>query len=276
MKKSPIRRILFFSLLGLVILCTGTITFSALSNLNLPSHSPTVDRLNDLQKARLAEAIHLRQTLGDQVWPGWGQADIPIIVYNEQFAFIVGYPDPPTGWVKIPKNEQRGGPWELAPGEPFFGQAYYRQPLPDPQITPENFTVLVGNRWVITLQTRESLEASFYTGFPKQVPPFLRGVIPYRVVWGFLEGETEQYIQGLEHEAFHAFEGIKAADRLLAAENSSRLDSSYPGTTLARKPPGKQSLIYWRMQSRRKPMLKRSSWPSNSWRSEMPAVLLLV
>jgi hypothetical protein len=228
MKRFSFRRILIYSLLGLVVLCIGAIIVSALSNLNLPSRSLTVDRLDDLQKARLAEAAHLRQALGDQVWPGWGQADFPVIVYNEQYAFLVGYPNPPAGWVKIPKNEHRGASWELVPGNTFYGQIYYRQSLPDPLVTPENFIVLVGDRLVITLQTRESLEISFYTGFPKQVPSFLRAVIPYRVVWGFLEGETDQYIGGLEHEAFHAFEGIKAFDRLAAAENSVRQDSSYP------------------------------------------------
>jgi hypothetical protein len=52
----------------------------------------------DVEQARLIEMVHLRQTLGDVVWPGWGQAETPLIVYNGASAFLSGYPDPPPGW----------------------------------------------------------------------------------------------------------------------------------------------------------------------------------
>jgi hypothetical protein len=39
-----------------------------------------VDRLSDLGKARLIEIVHLRRELGDLVWAGWGQADLPPIL----------------------------------------------------------------------------------------------------------------------------------------------------------------------------------------------------
>jgi hypothetical protein len=67
MPKTSCRRILALGILGLVILCLGGVGVSMLSNLNLPAHSPVVERLSDLDKARLAEATHLRQTLGEAV-----------------------------------------------------------------------------------------------------------------------------------------------------------------------------------------------------------------
>jgi hypothetical protein len=75
-------RIIFFGSLGLILLCVAVVGISTLSNLNLPTHSQVTDHLSDMEKARLAEAIHLHQVLGETVWPGWGQMDIPIIVYN--------------------------------------------------------------------------------------------------------------------------------------------------------------------------------------------------
>ena len=96
--KRKIIKVVLAALLGFSILCVGIIGFLALSNRRLPTRSQVVDRLSDLEKARLAEAIHVRQTLGDEVWPGWGQVDIPFIVYNEEYAFLVGYPDPADGW----------------------------------------------------------------------------------------------------------------------------------------------------------------------------------
>ena len=93
--KGKLTKIILYSILELTVLCIGIIGYLALSNWNLPTHSQVVDRLSDLEKARLAEAIHLRHNLGDQVWPGWGDADIPFIIYNKSYAFLVNYPTPP-------------------------------------------------------------------------------------------------------------------------------------------------------------------------------------
>lgn len=221
-------RVLLFGLIGLTSLCIVAAGISYAINQNLPKHSQATERLTELEKARLAEAIHLRQSLGDTVWPGWGQAEIPLVVYNEQYAFLVGVRDPAPGWVKMPQNERRGSAWEPVPDDAFQGQTYYRQGLPDPEITPENFTVLVGEQWAASMETKEYMEASFYDGFPEQLPPVLRPIFPYRIIWGLLMGETENYIGGLEHEAFHALEGSLAPDRLEEAEQANQNESRYP------------------------------------------------
>jgi len=214
--------------LGLIVLCILAVAVSALSNLNLPQHSTTLDRLSELEKARLSEVLHLRTSLGDAVWPGWSQADIPLIVYNEQYAFLVGYPDPPAGWMKVPNLEPRGGPWEQVPDDAFEGRPYYRTLITDPQKTPEGFTVLVGDRWVATFQTREYGEVEFYRGFRQDLPSFISNLVPVRLVWALLMGKTESYIAALEHESFHAYEGILAVERLAAAEQMYSVAENYP------------------------------------------------
>lgn len=221
-------RISLYVVIGLVLLGIAAITFSALSNLTLPAHSQTTDHLSDLEKARLAEAIHLRQSLGDAVWPGWAALDIPLVVYNEAYAFLLNYPSPPAGWVKVPQDEARGGPWEEVPDDTFEGQPYYRQRLPDPDITPENFTVLIGGRWVATMQTKEYMEIAFYNGFREELPPAVSAIFPYRLAWGQLMGETDAYIGALAHEAFHAFQGNLAPLRLAEAEAANRSEAHYP------------------------------------------------
>ncbi len=226
--KRKITKILLFSLLVITLLCAGVVGFLVLSNRRLPTRSQVVDRLSDLEKARLAEAIHLRQTLGNAVWPGWGEADIPFIIYNEGYAFLLGYPEPPDGWVKVPQNEARGGHWEAVPGDTFNGQVYYRQELPDPEITPENFTVLVGDRWAATLATKEYSLVSFVDGFSDGLPPVIRTIFPYRWMWWQLVGETENYISALQHEAFHAYQGTVVPQRLAEAENAMDVDERYP------------------------------------------------
>jgi hypothetical protein len=142
-KGTKIVAITAFSLVGLCILL---IVISVISNLGLPQSSLVVQNLTQADKIRLTEAQHLRQSVGDQVWPGWGQADIPIIMYNESYAFLVGSPEPSPGWIKVPSGDKRGGPWEIVPDDAFNSEPYYRQALPGPEITPEAFTVQVGNR----------------------------------------------------------------------------------------------------------------------------------
>ena len=95
--KGRVRRWLKRVALCLVLLLVAVIGLSALNNLILPSCSSTIERLSDLDKARVLEALHLHKTLGDTLWPGWGSTTIPLIQYNEQYAFLVNDPAPPAG-----------------------------------------------------------------------------------------------------------------------------------------------------------------------------------
>ena len=212
----------------LLVVCLVAVCVSALSNLGLPTRSQVVDRMSNAEKARLSEMFHLRQTLGDTVWPGWSQADIPVIVYNEAYAFLVGYPDPPPGWLKMPQRIARGGAWEVVPDDTFAGQPYFRQRLTDPNVTPESFTVLVGNRWVATFATKEFAQIDFVRGLRAELPPVVRSFFPYRLAWRWLLGESEAYIGALEHEAFHAYQGQVAPARLARAEAAMQHDRHYP------------------------------------------------
>jgi hypothetical protein len=212
--------------LGILVLLGAV---SALSNVGLPSHSRQSEVLNELEKARLAEQFHLRSSLGNQVWPGWGEAEIPVVVYNEEYAFLVGYPGQPApGWEMVPDGEKRGGTWEKVPGDTFYGQTYYRQPLTDPEKTPENFTVLVGDRWAASLMTREYARIKMVSDLRADLPPVVRTVVPYRLVWQLIMGASETYIGGLAHESFHAFQGIQLPDRLAAAERAYQWENEYP------------------------------------------------
>lgn len=212
----------------LLVVCLVAVTVSALSNLGLPTHSQVVDRLSDVDQARLSEMVHLRQTLGGAVWPGWSQAEIPVIVYNEAYAFLIGYPDPPAGWLKMPQRIARGGAWEPVPDDTFEGRPYFRQRLIDPNVTPQSFTVLVGDRWVATFATKEYAQIDFVHGLRANLPPVVRSVFPYRLAWRWLMGESEDYIGALEHEAFHAYQGQVAPARLAGAEAAMQQDSLYP------------------------------------------------
>jgi hypothetical protein len=228
------RKILFITILSLTVLCLLLVGISALSNLGLPQQSVGTETLREADKIRLAEMNHLRQAVGDQVWPGWGQADIPAIAYNESYAFLIGYPSPPDGWVKVPQSIQRGDSWELVPGETFNSQPYYRQPLPDSDITPEAFTVLIGGRWVSSIQTFDWAKISLAQTIRQDLPPFAQPIFPYRLFVSQLLDGNDKYISLSAHEAFHAYQGMKASEKLIAAENTNlQFESQYPWNDVA-------------------------------------------
>ncbi len=207
-------KVLKWGLLSFVVLAI----VSSLYNLTLPTESIVKDILTQNEKAYISEAMNLQKKMGNEVWPGWGNLQIPVITYNEKYAFLVGYPNPPAGWFKMPKEELRGTEWEVVKNDHFVGTSYYRQLLLNPDITPESFVVKVGERWVATMQTKEYAAVAFYKGFRNELPPVLNAIFPYKIFWQFLMGSTENYIVGLEHEAFHAFQGTEVPQLLAEAE----------------------------------------------------------
>jgi hypothetical protein len=222
------RRWLLLGVVGVLFACVLLAGVSALSNARLPTHSAVVDRLSVPDKAHLAEAQHLRRSVGDAVWPGWGGADIPAIVYNEEYAFLVGLAEPADGWVKVPANERRGDAWETVPGETFDGQPYVRQRLAD-GVTPENFCLMVGQRWAYGMQTQDWMKISVVEPIRQDLPALLRPFFPYRLFAGALLEGSDKYISLHAHEAFHAYQGITAPERLAQAEQASwRWEKEYP------------------------------------------------
>lgn len=221
-------KVLLWLLLGLSGLCLLAAGISAVINRGLPLQSSTPERLTDADLARLEEALHLRQTLGDSVWPGWGSWDSPIILYNEKYAFLTGLDQPSPGWIKVPETAVRGGAWEQVQGLSLNGHPVYRQAVSDADRVIGAFTVRVGDRWVACLGTNEWSRVSFVRGMRGQLPPGVREVFPYPLVWQFLMGATDRYLAALMHESFHAYQGMLLPQKLDAAEQSTRLEGSYP------------------------------------------------
>jgi hypothetical protein len=210
------------------IFLIGVLLISGLYNLTLPDSSSVTEKLTDPQKAYLAEYLNLQPKVTSHIWPGFGDVKIPAIVYNEEYAFLIGIEHPDTGWYKMPSQEHRGGAWQKVSNDRFLDKSYYRQPLPDKNKTPENFTVKVGDNWVSTMQTREYAEVAFYNGFRDELPPLINWVFPYKIFWNLVMGNAENYVSGLMHEAFHAYQAMSVYHKFEKGESIARLSSEYP------------------------------------------------
>jgi hypothetical protein len=219
-------RIALTIIFAIPALCLLIVATSALSNFWAPSSSQAVEHLDELQKARITEMLNLRRNLGDQIWSGFGQADIPIIVWNEANAFLIGLENPPAGWITIPRHTRLGSTWKPVPGDDFYGQPYYRQLLPKDGTTPQAFTVLIGDHWSASLPTKDWMLISL----SEQVRQDFGPLFPHWLFARIGMSSTERYISpGLLHESFHAYQGITAPQRLEEGElANSQWADSYP------------------------------------------------
>ena len=205
------------AVLSLVVLVALALVASFVNNLRLPDEPPAGERLGDLDAARLAESIRLREHLGERVWPGWADADIPLIVYNGSFAFLVGADDPRPGWITVPGGERRGGPWEPVANDSIPGGVIFRSALPA-DVTPQAFTVRVGDAWAASLGTKAWMEYELVRTLREALPGFLRPVFPYGIFVDQALKGSDGHIAAMLHETFHAYQGLEAEARLVASE----------------------------------------------------------
>lgn len=221
-------RLFLKTLMWLLFIVFSVIIILVITNINLPKQSKYQDHLDSTQKIYIAEYQNLQKRIGESVWPRWGAKNIPVIVYNEYYVFLIGYDNPPKGWIKVPQNLQIGLDWEVVDNDIFFGEAYYRQKISDINVVPDNFTVKVGDKWVGSLQTYEYSAVAFYNGFKKELPSVLKQIFPYRFFWKMIMGTPEDYISALSHEAFHAFQGENNENKFNNAEFSNTQTDLYP------------------------------------------------
>ncbi|MFO7697491.1 MAG: hypothetical protein R6X16_10075 [Anaerolineae bacterium] len=211
------RRGTLFVIGGILLLCAVMSVLSSAANRRLAALPVAQSDLTALDMSRWQEAVHLRQVYGSSVWPGWADADIPLILYNEEYAFLLGLPQPEAGWTTVPGNRPQGARWEPV-SDLATGSELYRQRLTGDE-KPQAFAMFVGDRWVAGMTTKDALVQGFARGALESLPSAVRPLVP--AAWlAALVLDSDQYIAAISHEAFHAFQGLSAPERLWAAESA--------------------------------------------------------
>lgn len=145
-------------------------------------------RLSAADKEELAEALQLKAEVGDEVWPGFGPAEIPVVLYDENSEFLTGEENPPP-------------PWQAVEDDDFSGKRYFRRDAAKPQ----SFAVQVGKRWAGSISTLE----------------YMSSRIPLKLGRDF-------HIAVLLHEVFHAFQATRAPRHFREALAIYSVESGYP------------------------------------------------
>lgn len=184
----------FGALLGLCLLLS---TISAISNRDLPVED-NARILGVLDQARLLEALQLRAELGEQVWTGWGKAEIPVILWNGSYEFLFQYTGPPPAdWTVITMAELAGTP-------------SFRRTADNPQ----NFAVKVGETWTASIATKNNTDVFLIDSFRDIFPTPLKQIFPYRL----LIQPSETQLGAVLHESFHVYQYQRAPERIEQAE----------------------------------------------------------
>lgn len=144
--------------------------------------------LTQADKTELAEIFRLKTEVGDRIWPGFGAYGIPVVLFNDDFEFLIGFPDPPSPWMKVPDDD-------------IAGASYHRRPAGRVQA----FAVEVGGRWAGSIMTLEQMNAKA----PFRLPPDFHVVLAL-------------------HEMFHAFQASRAPERFARALKVYAAEGRYP------------------------------------------------
>lgn len=107
------------------------------------------------------------------------------------------------------------------------GEPVYRLALPD-GVSPQAFTVRVGDRWTGSMPTLELSRVSLGRQIRDQLPPVLEWIPPYRLLGRLFFRGPEHQVSLTLHETFHAFQAASALEHFAAAEGVLAVGSDYP------------------------------------------------
>jgi len=149
---------------------------------------PQQPALSARELTEITEVLKLKADTGDRVWPGLAAAQIPIILFNARYEFLLGAANPPA-------------PWEVLKDQSFEGRPYGRRSADNPQ----NFAVKVGSAYA---GSASSLELMNNKGPMKIAPDF--------------------HVVLILHEIFHAFQAVQDETRFDRALAVYQVEKNYP------------------------------------------------
>lgn len=192
-KPNRVLRVLLFIILGALVLCLGTVAVLLAMSAGTPDASTEPGQLSAEQAALMGEALHLEAELGDALWPGFGQAQIPLLSFNEANAFLCAHPQPPAGWQALESAALNG--------EPCYVHAWS---------DGQNFAEEVGGRWAGSMITREWGLIELKTMLEGDLPTPLGRLVAVPMSREMLK--PGRYLGGLVHESFHAYQATAARE----------------------------------------------------------------
>jgi len=206
-KKSRARKIVIISTLSLIGLCLLAVGTSWVTNQFLPTNVENAEEMSRQDLARTEEALNIMGNLGSQTWSGFGD-DLPLIIWNDTFAFLVNAENQLEGWEVLDGAEINNLPVYIQENEANY-QAFAE--------------VLPNGRYAGSMATKDAVNVGFVEMFRENLPPIINQIFPYRLILL----STDHYITAIVHEAFHAYQAENYPARFQDAEKAYASTDAY-------------------------------------------------
>lgn len=205
-RRSRFRRALavIAALLAVALLSLGLVNSLEASRLD---HPLTASLLSDTELAQAAAISQVKLTTGNQLWPGFADAPVPFILFNDRYEFLLGTDVAPTGWEPVPESL-------------FAGRPYFRRIATNPQA----FAVPLDAGWAGSMSTLARVDRDIYLLLRQDTPLGLGKLVPHAMV----RIEPGLFRSMLMHETFHAFQAVSAPDRFAGWRAFYRGQERYP------------------------------------------------
>ncbi len=208
----------------LALLLTLAIVAGALAgyvgNRRLPGPPPDPGHLEPLDKARLSEALRLRRTHGDEVWPGWGTASLPLRVTNGWYQFLIDHPAPPADWEQVTDDDYEGRPYWRRQEEEEPRSALPRGGV----VEQREDRMRLDGLPVAYAPSKRAMDRTLIREFARPIPDPLKPFVPY---WPLVQS-TEVYLASVLNSMMQAHLAQRAPARVRAARLAFENIGGYP------------------------------------------------
>jgi hypothetical protein len=164
-------------------------------------------QLKPQDKKHLREAFILKQSLGDQIWPDFSTIKIPVILFNDKYAFLVNDDNPPKQWNTV-KNDQ------------FENAGYYRLEIH----YSKNFAIHINHKWAGSLAVSDRLNREYYLSVRRDLPPLISQLFPFQ----YASVSSDHYIVLLLQQVFHAYQATVSYSKFHIAQENYNGKNEYP------------------------------------------------
>lgn len=162
--------------------------------------------LSDEELQMVADAHQIMKS-AEQFWEGFEKSEIPMVLYNDKFEFLISQNRPDSNWTSFDSTSIL---------------SYYISKRPAK--IPQSFGVKINDIWMGSIATRRKMNKSIVEQFKSQLPPVLNNFIPYNLFDITKDYHVVLYI----HEAFHAYQGQVNGEKIREALNAYQYEVDYP------------------------------------------------
>ena len=74
-------------------ICALAVVFTLIVPLGAPARAAQPSALPERDALMIAEALHLWQSMGERLWPGWTQIAMPVVYVKADHEFAIGFPN---------------------------------------------------------------------------------------------------------------------------------------------------------------------------------------